>query len=381
MGISWSNTSTINRRRNRSYLHAHSPAPPFYYPQEPTSLPPPPPPGPPSTSHPYPAVPQNPYPTTPPPPAPPIPHNYYCSTPFNPCCYSNPVMGRYPSQYPPYFANQTCAWPPIRAHAMVAAPSQPLPPYVEHQNAKKVRNDVNVHKDTLKLEVDEQNPDHHLVSFVFDALFDGSITIFYFAKEELNCRFIPVFPEAYEPVRVPFQKGLGQRFRQPPGTGIDLGFFELDDLSKPSPGEDVFPLVISAETCMPPHSSNKHVDAPEQSSSAHMQITQGILEKNNSNSFQVKVIRQILWVDGVRYELREIFGIGSSAAAEGFDDSDPGKECVICMTEPKDTAVLPCRHMCMCGECAKALRLQSNKCPICRQPIEELIEIKINTDC
>lgn len=28
-----------------------------------------------------------------------------------------------------------------------------------------------------------------------------------------------------------------------------------------------------------------------------------------------------------------------------FKDDDPGKECVICLTEPKDTAVLPCRHM------------------------------------
>ncbi|TYH01621.1 hypothetical protein ES288_A09G074000v1 [Gossypium darwinii] len=372
MGISWSNTSNSNRRRNQAYLHGPPPPPPFYYPQEPTSLPPPPPPPPsqPSTSHPYPAH--------PPPPPPPIPNNYYSSPPYNPCCYSNPVMGRYPIQYPPYFANQASAWPPIRAHAVAAVPPQPPPSYVEHYNAKKVRNDVNVHKDTLKLEVDEQNPDHHLVSFVFDALFDGSITIFYFAKEELNCRFVPVFPEAFEPVRVPFQKGLGQRFQQPPGTGIDLGFFELDDLSKPSPGEDVFPLVISAETCMLPHSSDEHVGDPTQSTSAHMQITQAILEKNG-NSFQAKVIRQILWVDGVRYELREIYGIGSSAAAEGFDDSDPGKECVICMTEPKDTAVLPCRHMCMCSECAKTLRLQSNKCPICRQPIEELIEIKINS--
>ncbi|XWS09036.1 hypothetical protein CRYUN_Cryun40dG0051000 [Craigia yunnanensis] len=381
MGISWSS----NRRRTQNYLHAPPPPPPFYYPQEPTFLPPPhphpppPPPPPPSTSHPYPVHPQNPYPTHPPPPPPPINNNYYCSPPFNSSSYSNPMMGRFPIQYNPYYANQTSGWPTTRAHA-VAAPPQPPPPYVEHQNAKKVRNDVNVHKDTLKLEVDEQNPDNHLVSFVFDALFDGSITIFYFAKEELNCRFVPLFPEAYEPVKVTFQKGPGQRFQQPSGTGIDLGFFELDDLSKPSPGEDVFPLVISAETCMLPHSSDEHIDDPAQNTSAHMQITQAILEKNNGNSFQVKVIRQILWVNGVRYELREIFGIGSSAAVEGFDDSDPGKECVICMTEPKDTAVLPCRHMCMCSECAKALRLQSNKCPICRQPIEELIEIKINSN-
>lgn len=147
------------------------------------------------------------------------------------------------------------------------------------------------------------------------------------------------------PVRIPFQKGLGQKFCQPSGTGIDLGFFELDDLSKSSAEEDVFPLVICAETRVSPRLADENLDELVSNASAHMQVTQAVLEKNNNDSFKVQVIRQILWVDGVRYELREIYGIGSSATAEGFDDSDPGKECVICMSEPKDTAVLPCRHM------------------------------------
>ncbi|KAG4378307.1 hypothetical protein GLYMA_17G016900v4 [Glycine max] len=42
------------------------------------------------------------------------------------------------------------------------------------------------------------------------------------------------------------------------------------------------------------------------------------------------------------------------------------------------TIILCLKIKCMCGDCAKALRPQSNKCLICRQPIEELIEIKIN---
>ncbi|GMI64507.1 hypothetical protein HRI_000120000 [Hibiscus trionum] len=112
MDISWRNS---NRRRNQSYLHAHSPPPPFYFSQEPTSLTPPPQP---STSHPYPTI----------PPPPTIPSNYYSSPPFIPGCYSNPVMGRYPSQYPPYFANQTSASPAIRAHVMVVAQPQSPPP-------------------------------------------------------------------------------------------------------------------------------------------------------------------------------------------------------------------------------------------------------------
>lgn len=42
---------------------------------------------------------------------------------------------------------------------------------------------MNVHKDTLKIEVDEQNPDHVLVSFVFDALFDGRSVQFFLIAE------------------------------------------------------------------------------------------------------------------------------------------------------------------------------------------------------
>lgn len=241
---------------------------------------------------------------------------------------------------------------------------------MDHQNAKKIKNEVNVHKDTIKVELDEKNVGYHLVSFTFDALVDGSFTIVYFAKEGTDCTFTPLYPEIHIPVRVSFNKGLGQKFCQPPGTGIDLGFFDTDVLSNPSSKEDIFPLVISAQI-------DEKLEQPLPPTSPLAQITQAVLERNNENHFQVKVFKQILWVDRVRYELREIYGISNSDEL-GFDENGQGKECVICMSEPKDTAILPCRHMCMCSGCAKELRLQSNKCPICRQPIHELIEIKVD---
>ncbi|CAH9087172.1 unnamed protein product [Cuscuta europaea] len=202
------------------------------------------------------------------------------------------------------------------------------------------------------------------------------ISILYFGKEGTNCKYTPVYTEI-KPVRVPFQKGLGQKFCQPAGSGIDLGFFDINDLSRPLPGENAFPLVILAESCLPSTSVEEHaLDELQSNNFMHAQITEAVIERHSDDNFQVKVVKQILWVEGVRYELREIFGIGKPNEAAINDDS--GKECVICMTEPKDTAVLPCRHMCLCSECAKTLRLQSNKCPICRQTIEELLEIKVN---
>lgn len=45
-------------------------------------------------------------------------------------------------------------------------------------------------------------------------------------------------------------------------------------------------------------------------------------------------------------------------------------ECVICLSDVKDTIVLPCRHFCICSECGDILRRRApQRCPICRQGI------------
>jgi len=182
-----------------------------------------------------------------------------------------------------------------------------------------------------------------------------------------------------KPTRIPFQKGSCQKFSQPSGSGIDLGFFELDHLSKPSQAGDVFPLVICAESCIPPSPQQIDEDLNNNQPPSRLQLTEAVIEKKDDGHFHVKVVKQVLWFDGERYEVRDIFGI-ENITEESFDENDAGKDCVICLSEPRDTAVLPCRHMCMCGECAKQLTRQSNKCPICRQPFENLIEIKVIND-
>ncbi|XP_060219101.1 probable E3 ubiquitin-protein ligase LUL4 isoform X2 [Lycium barbarum] len=364
MGISWS-----KRQQNHHHPRPSTPLPPSSStpPPFPSFSPPPPPPPHPPYSFPLPPPPHNVGPS-----------NYY---PYHANYSQTGNYGGTRPPPPPPVVYQNHNYPPYyRPHSNNGwgLGFRPPVPYVDHQNAKQIKNDVNVHKDTIRLQVDELNKDFHLVSFTFDALVDGSITIFYFAKEGANCKFSPVYPEI-KPCQIPFKKGLGQKFCQPSGTGIDLGFFDVNDLSKPSQGEEIFPLVISAESCLPSTPTDEKYDGKSQDKSPHSQITEAVLVKDNEDHFQVKVIKQILWVEGVRYELREIYGINNSDETN-LNNEESGKECVICMTEPKDTAVLPCRHMCLCSECAKELRHQSNKCPICRQPIEELLEIKVNNE-
>jgi hypothetical protein len=140
-------------------------------------------------------------------------------------------------------------------------------------------------------------------------------------------------------VTVNFPQGLGQKFRQPSGTGIDFTLFEGKELLKE--GEmDAYPLAVKAEASPANHNGT---EGNQMSEAMNSQVTQAIFEKEKGE-YQVRVMKQILWVNGRRYELQEIYGIGNSVEGD-VDANDPGKECVICLSEPRDTTVLPCRHM------------------------------------
>jgi hypothetical protein len=46
--------------------------------------------------------------------------------------------------------------------------------------------------------------------------------------------------------------------------------------------------------------------------------------------------------------------------------------CVVCFDAPKDHAIVPCMHMCVCEACAQLLR---DRCPVCRGPIERIVHV------
>lgn len=52
-------------------------------------------------------------------------------------------------------------------------------------------------------------------------------------------------------------------------------------------------------------------------------------------------------------------------------------DCVICMSDERDTMLLPCRHLCLCSSCAQSLRFQANSCPICRCPFKAALNLRL----
>lgn len=89
--------------------------------------------------------------------------------------------------------------------------------------------------------------------------------------------------------------------------------------------------------------------------------------------------QKIQMAQGGVFLVQNLYGMDRrSGEEEGGVDTD-APECVICLSEPKEVAVFPCRHMCMCMSCAESLPAQSNNCPICRRPVTLLLRYSIRS--
>lgn len=165
----------------------------------------------------------------------------------------------------------------------------------------------------------------------------NSITVMFFAKENEDCNLTATKDGLLNSVNISFKDDLGQKFRQRCGTGIDFSKIEETELTNYGDIE-IYPLVVKAEAC--PLTHNESEGDPVRNS----QITKAVFEKKENGEYQVRVMKQILWVNAMRYELQEIYGIGNVVDGD-TEENESGKECVICLSEPRDTTVLPCRHM------------------------------------
>lgn len=68
----------------------------------------------------------------------------------------------------------------------------------------------------------------------------------------------------------------------------------------------------------------------------------------------------------------------SVSPREGDNTLDYTQLCVICKDRQKCVLLLPCKHLCVCEECADKLLLTSMKqCPLCRKFISNLISVYI----
>ncbi|KYN01036.1 hypothetical protein ALC62_08262 [Cyphomyrmex costatus] len=251
----------------------------------------------------------------------------------------------------------------------------PYPPPQANDPTKTLKSLVNIRKESLSVkhygdsDIDKK-PNRFNIEFVFDCDVRCAITIYYFCTEEVSTKGIAYIPrdpsmnsETYH-----YKKGANQLFSQTSHI-FDPTLYTEEDLMY-NADREIIPIAIH---CV----AEEGLDDLKQS-----HTTIAMVEKHSDGTYVLKALKQKLYVDGLCYLVQEIYGIenknteNSKQQGSDEDTEDNGSECVICMSEVRDTLILPCRHLCLCNSCADSLRYQASNCPICRAPFRALLQIK-----
>uniref|UniRef100_A0A1I7ZEF3 RING-type E3 ubiquitin transferase n=1 Tax=Steinernema glaseri TaxID=37863 RepID=A0A1I7ZEF3_9BILA len=232
---------------------------------------------------------------------------------------------------------------------------------------------INVRRDSVKLnkiQINDHSEDKgetvsklaYRLEFILDCDCDCYVQIHFCAKEIVSGRNVQIasrHPAMKSSEKYYFRVGASQLFDRfvfhPENYDISMLHYESGQ---------VFPVVIEVRTA--------EYGMPEQ-----VQTTLATVEQStdHSHTLMLKPLKQKLIVDGVTYLLQEIFGIENKDYDSSAVDEN-GSECIICMSDVRDTVILPCRHLCICNGCAETLRYKLNNCPICRSPFRALLQLK-----
>jgi len=215
------------------------------------------------------------------------------------------------------------------------------------------------------------------IEFTFDADCPCFVNIFYQAQEEVVNKSLvfssKVPDECSKTMR--FNAGCNQQFCLPAhkvlpsSLAVDVNLSEWNCKN--------IPIAIQVTA-----------DCGEKFA-GHSHVTYASFEKLSDQSWTIKLIKQKQVINGVCYLLQEIYGIENKVQRTVGDgvstdettnddlyDDDNNSECVVCLSDTRDTLILPCKHLCLCSECANQLRFQQSGCPICRQPFRALLQIR-----
>jgi E3 ubiquitin-protein ligase MGRN1 len=240
-----------------------------------------------------------------------------------------------------------------RVPGVVAKP----PENIKHTNT--VRSLCNLRKESVRLvhhaDASEATPggsgEAHL-EFVFDSDVPCTVAVYFFATEVVDAKGeISFISKVAWPIRR-FVAGMGQLYSYP-DTPVRCGGRSEHELFIDEGGPRQYPIVIVVEA---------EVDHPQ----PHFHTTFGTFEGGTAgpHTLTAKPVVQRVTANGLSFLLKEIYGIEDKGATAEDASEEDNTECVVCISDVRDTMALPCRHLCLCNPCAE-VRLCFPTHPLC----------------
>lgn len=204
---------------------------------------------------------------------------------------------------------------------------------------------------TFSLERVPKTKHRWVLSTPFKAEVPCELAAFFHCRESAGFEFETVgsAPQAFRTCY-----GIGNHTVKLDGdNAIDTKYWPLETFWKynTKPG-DIFPIVFRLR-------------------SSNIQSVLGLaLSVSSDRTPHVKCLWHKVSIEGQQYTLQEIYGMSEFGKESKHDETAVGEHCVICLSEPRNTAILPCRHLCVCDGCGELLGSgAASTCPICRGTI------------
>jgi hypothetical protein len=213
------------------------------------------------------------------------------------------------------------------------------------------QNPIKVDRNSIKLEQDAY--DKNIFYITFEYTCDRTI----YANFYFNAEFTPSNPNnMFTPspafrnniIRIWFPAGQKIKFRDP-NLKINVDYFLKNKVF----GRNFIDLIMELYV----------KDNSGQNIECILASFCSIIFKPGTNDFKIKYLYQKCKVMGSQwYDIEDIYGLTSE-----------DNLCEICCTNPRNTFFLPCKHSYTCQDCAILIRAKDEKCPICRQKINDSV--------
>lgn len=196
----------------------------------------------------------------------------------------------------------------------------------------------------------------HYVDFEYKCKFPANLTIYYFVREGFDSRDQKIFFYAdikTQPKAMSFSLTAGDK--ESFSSRYKTMFSSVNKQLLEVADKCTYPLVIEIECKNPMNPKDIQV------------LINCYKIIGHNEEFQASVLKQVIKIEGAYKTLSNFYG--TSVEREE-------SECLICMTDAKVVALLPCKHVCYCEECVKEVQKKPrSECPVCRTPVNSYLKV------
>lgn len=250
-------------------------------------------------------------------------------------------------------------------------------------HGKLIKSKVGLDIRTVKLQQSSNKSNKYYPRFSYSCSEPSKLSIYFCTSQVTNAEGVPTYFTI--PTELPsasitnIDEGNGQEFKKKGTNWFDINDYEGMPLFNST--KNYYPWVITIEP-----RKDAEFDADGVSDYQNL-ITYWVFKIDKSkNILELKPLSQVLVAYDMAFNLQQIYGIEDNLEEhkDGFgvydDNIDDGQKWVICITDEKNTVVMPWGHLCVCKECATTIAKQNSPdWPICRKKVKSFVPLNIQS--